>query len=270
MKVFRNKKQQLPTLDDIVFEHRNKEYGCYYLRSTYPRRLQFSFFLVLILFLISICIYYLREINPLNNSFDISGKRYSESVLYNPEIIPIILQLPGIPKDKQILLVESTEQSYSAKQLNSSRNLKKVQVEVHKPVPPVIDTSYKKILDKLLQRQQNNLLEAKSKLNDTISIILDKEPEFPGGYSAVQAFFYRNQLYPKAALLTGIRGSTIVSFVINESGFVEDAKVVSGIDPQLDMEAIRLVKAMPPWKPAYYKGKPISCMLIMPVNFIIR
>jgi len=131
------------------------------------------------------------------------------------------------------------------------------------------DTSSNKIADVLLKRHKD-LLKEKSVKPDTIKLVLEKAPQFPGGNTAFQYYFYINQKYPVNALLAGIQGSTIVSFVVNEEGMVKDVKVVSGIDPELDMEAIRLVKSMPQWQPAIYKGKPIACMLVIPVDFAIR
>jgi len=178
--------------------------------------------------------------------------------------------MPSNPRSEQLHVDKLSEEAFSTEQLRKSNSLKVVPVKEHKPVLPQIDTSYKKVITDLLLRHKKNILAEKSILSDTLSIVLEKAPEFPGGYMAIQYYFIKNQHYPKVALLTGISGSTIVSFVINVKGLVEDAKVVSGIDPELDMEAIRLVKAMPAWQPAIYKGKPIACMLIMPVNFSIR
>jgi TonB family protein len=193
-----------------------------------------------------------------------------ETVQYNPELIPIIMQLPDIPLDKQTSNIELSEKNSSNVEYDRSNNKPNVPVVEYKPILPMVDTSRNQLINELLKRHKSNLTNEKPQLNDSIQIILEKAPLFPGGYAAVQSYFYKNQHYPPGALLTGIQGSTIVSFVVNAKGLVEDVKVVSGVDPELDMEAVRLVKTMPPWQPAIYKGKPIACMLIMPVNFTIR
>jgi len=268
MIAFRRNKQPKQTLDDIVFEHRNKGYGCYYLRSTYQRRLRQSFLIVLAIFLLAIALIYFWKINPINTRLDKFDNTYTSSVKYNPEIIPSIINLPFIPQDKQVSLTQLSDEKNTIEQPMKLNSRSEVTVTKYKPVLTISDTSYKKLAEELLHRHKTILNNKAS--SDSIIMILEKAPEFPGGYSALQSYIYKNQHYPENALLTGIHGSTIVSFIINKNGLVEDATVVSGIDPELDKEAIRLVKMMPVWRPAYYKGKPIACKIVMPIDFKMR
>jgi protein TonB len=258
------------TLDDIVFEERNKEYGCYKLRYTYQRRLLFSFTLVLSIFLFATLTIYYWKINPLIQNTNNIEDTFTETVMYNPDMIPMLIQMPVIPKEKQVPLIVLSEQKNTTEQLKRLNNKVEMPLVNYKPEFTIVDTAHKTLADDLLQRHKDNLKKEKSYLTDTLVIILEKAPQFPGGNAAIQTYFLKNQRYPVNALLTGIQGSSIVSFVVNEKGIVEDAMVVTGIDPELDKEAIRLVKAMPIWQPAYSKGKPIACMLIMPVEFAIK
>lgn len=269
MKAFLRKKQPIKTLDDIVFENRNKGYGCYELRTNYQRRLRFSYLLVLFIFLIATAILYFWKINPIFENSTTVNKSYFETVQYNKEIIPMLLRLPDVQKENSALMVVTTEPADITEQQetqNYKADLPQVKII---PMLNKADTSLNKLADILLKRHKD-LLKEKTFQTDTIRLVLEKAPQFPGGNTALQFYFYKNQQYPVNALIAGIHGSTIVSFVVNEKGMVEEPKVVSGIDPELDMEAIRLVKSMPPWQPAYYKGKPIACMLVIPVDFGIR
>jgi periplasmic protein TonB len=269
MKAFRRKKQLIKTLDDIVFENRNKGYGCYDLRINYQRRLRFSFILVLFIFLLATAILYFWKINPLIENSNEIDNSYFETVHYNPEIIPMLIHLPDVPKEKSALIIVAKEASNMMDQQemqNYKADLPQVKII---PMLTKADTSLNKLADILLKRHKD-LLKDNTFLTDTIKLVLEKAPQFPGGNTAIQYYFYKNQQYPVNALMAGIHGSTIVSFVVNEKGIVEDPKIVSGLDPELDMEAIRLVKSMPLWQPAYYKGKPIACMLVIPVDFAIR
>jgi len=269
MKALRRKKQLTKTLDDIVFENRNKGYGCYDLRSTYQRRLYFSFIVAICIFLFATAIIYFWEINPFFESSNKVDNLYFETVKYDSELLPLLVLLPDIPKEKTAPKIVTTVPRITAEQQEmQSHKLELPQVKT-KPMLTNADTSLNKLADILLKRHKD-LLKENSVQSDTIKMVLEKAPQFPGGNAAIQYYFYRNQQYPVNALLAGVKGSTIVSFVVNEKGMVEDAKVVSGIDPELDMEAIRLVKFMPQWQPAYYKGKPIKCMLVVPVDFSIR
>lgn len=268
MAIFRKKKQHIPTLDDIVFEKRNKGYGCYFLRATYERRLRFSFLLVLSLFSLATLIIFFLKINPLYHKLDTFDNTSFESVKYNPEIIPSIIHLPLIQQEKHVSLTKLSDEKNIIEKMDKSNNRVEVPIGKYKPVLTITDTSYKNLAEVLLRRHKTILSNETS--SDSIIIILEKAPEFPGGYSALQSYFFKNQHYPENALLAGIQGSTIVSFIVNEIGLVEDPMVVSGINPELDQEAIRLVKTMPVWRPAYYKGKPIACKLVMPVDFKLR
>jgi len=268
MKAFQRNKQPAKTLDDIVFENRNKEYGCYDLRTNYHRRFGYSFVIVLFIILIANLILYFWQINPLFESSSKIDNTYFETVKYNPDMLPLLIRLPEVPKEKPATLIAATEPKITKELVEMPKNKHEKPFEKFNPMP-VVDCSFKKLTEDRLKRQKD-LLKERTFPTDSIKMILEKAPQFPGGNSAIQSFIYQNQKYPAGALLTGTQGSTIVSFVVNEKGMVEDVKVVSAIDFELDMEAVRLVKSMPQWQPAYYKGKPIACMLIIPVDFAIR
>jgi periplasmic protein TonB len=271
MSEFPEKNYKIRTLDDIVFETRNREYGCYHLRSTYRRRLIISVLWSFSIFLFSVVTIFLLEIQPWNKQFNNAYLIQSDSISYDREMVTLLSQLTEIKPDKTmppLLTLEPKPVSEAIKELTEH---KEIPVTELKPILlPQADTSHKRLVDDLLRRHENQVNKDKSIQTDSISMILEKVPQFPGGYAAVQAYFLKNQHYPENALIHGIHGSTVVSFVVNFTGDVDKASVVKGIDPELDQEAIRLVKTMPRWQPAYYKGKPIASMLIMPVNFTIK
>jgi len=270
MTLFRKKKPLVPSLDDIVFEHRNKEYGCYEIRSTYSRRLQYSFYSVLAFFIVVTLVIYFWKINPLIESNDAEENLAFQSVEYNHDILPLFRQL-ALERARNAVISDKEPLPDNSRNPDPKSNVQyKAPIPEYKPVITVVDTSRKKIAEELLQRHKNNLQNALSVKNDSITLILEKVPQFPGGYTAIQSFFIKNQHYPESALLKGIRGSALVSFIINKQGQVENAKVVEGLDPELDREAIRLVSALPVWQPAYAKGKPVACMMVLPVDFVIR
>ena len=97
--------------------------------------------------------------------------------------------------------------------------------------------------------------------------IVDKMPEFPGGEKALLNYISENIVYPQSAKDKNISGRVFVSFVIEKDGSVSDVKVMRGIDKECDAEAIRVVKAMPKWKPGMDDGKPVKVSYMLPVNF---
>ncbi len=260
----------MKNLDDIVFEHRNKAYGCYHIRTTFPRRLRMSFLLVLLSFLFVTVTVYFWKINPLIEREHKLNDLSLENVEYAPEMTTLINQL-SVPPHKEILSdkPESVEEESSAP---AKRMVFQVVLPIKesKPIPPVADTSKTALIDKLLQRHIEDLKKENAWTMDTLSMILEQAPMFPGGYAAIQSYFFKNQHYPETALARSIQGSPVVSYIVTKDGLITNPKVVHGVDSDLDREAIRLVKNMPAWQPAICKGKPIACMLVLPVDFKIR
>ena len=90
-------------------------------------------------------------------------------------------------------------------------------------------------------------------------------PSFPGGN--VQKWISKNVKYPVLAMENGIQGKVYIQFVIEKDGSITDVKVVRGVDASLDKEAVRVVKAMPKWKPGKQRGKPVRVSYTLPINF---
>lgn len=96
---------------------------------------------------------------------------------------------------------------------------------------------------------------------------VEEMPEFPGGQEKLLAFLASHVKYPSKAMENGIQGRVIVGFVIAEDGSVVEPEVVKSIDPELDKEAIRVVKSMPKWKPGKKDGTPVRVSYKIPVTF---
>mgnify|MGYP002719076136 FL=1 len=96
---------------------------------------------------------------------------------------------------------------------------------------------------------------------------LDDMPEFPGGQAAMMQWLSQNIQYPKEAVDGNIKGRVIVSFIIEKDGSISNAKVTKGVHESLDKEALRVVSAMPNWKPGMQDGQPARCQFTLPVSF---
>lgn len=96
-------------------------------------------------------------------------------------------------------------------------------------------------------------------------------PEFTGGMEALYRFLQANLKYDKKAVKEGIAGIVYLNFKVDETGKISDVKVLKGVHPLLDQEAIRVVSMMPPWNPGKnYDGSPVSCMFNLPVSFRLK
>lgn len=92
-------------------------------------------------------------------------------------------------------------------------------------------------------------------------------PEFPGGYKALSEYLLKNIEYPIEAQKAGIKGKVVVSFVVESDGTLTNVNVSKSLGYGCDEEALRVIKAMPPWKPGSYSGNLIRMDYILPLLF---
>ena len=97
--------------------------------------------------------------------------------------------------------------------------------------------------------------------------VVEEMPEFPGGVDAMMEYLQKELRYPESAKEKGIQGRVTVQFIIDKEGNVTNSKVTRSVDKDMDAEAIRLVKAMPKWKPGMQKGKAVAVKYTVPVVF---
>ena len=96
---------------------------------------------------------------------------------------------------------------------------------------------------------------------------LEEEPTFPGGEEALHQFISDNMEYPIVAKENGVQGFVLVSFVVTEMGEITDVKIARGKTPELDKEAVRLVKSLPNFNPGKQNGLPVKCKYILRIAF---
>ena len=111
--------------------------------------------------------------------------------------------------------------------------------------------------------------EVKEELKGTpVFEVVEQMPEFlDGGMAGLMEYFQKNMRYPAEAKEAGKQGRVTVQFVVNKDGSISGARVLRGVDPLLDAEAIRLVNAMPKWKPGMQQGTPVAVKFTVPVRF---
>jgi TonB family protein len=98
-------------------------------------------------------------------------------------------------------------------------------------------------------------------------LVVQQNPDFKGGYTAMQTFLKENINYPDVASKEGIQGTVFVQFVISKYGKISNVKILRGIGGGCDEEAVRVVKIMPDWIPGINDGKEVPVMFQIPVKF---
>lgn len=99
----------------------------------------------------------------------------------------------------------------------------------------------------------------------------DVMPNYPGGIPELMKFLQKNIRYPSLARENGLEGKVIVKFYVGTDGSVKDPIVLKdGVGGDADLEAIRVVKAMPKWTPGSQNGKPVNVYYTLPVTFKLQ
>ena len=94
--------------------------------------------------------------------------------------------------------------------------------------------------------------------------------EFPGGFEALGDYIAKSVVYPEQAKTDGVEGKVFVQFIVEPDGNIGDVTLLRGIGGECDEEALRVIKAMPQWKPAQFKGKPVRSKYQIPIVFVLK
>jgi periplasmic protein TonB len=97
--------------------------------------------------------------------------------------------------------------------------------------------------------------------------VVEERPSFPNGMQALVQFISANIKYPEEALKNNIKGQVIIEFTIAKDGSATDFKIVKSLGYGCDEEAVRVLKLLPDWVPAYQRGKPVSMKFKLPITF---
>ncbi len=162
--------------------------------------------------------------------------------------------------------------------------------KVSKPAKPVIDVQTIEIVDDAQKVSDTfeiagseitenpldftisvfKLPDEKTDNTNEIFVIAEQMPEFPGGQLALMKYLANSIKYPVIAQENGIQGKVYVSFVINETGGIQDITLLRGVDPSLNKEALRVVKSLPNWKPGKQGGKAVKVRYSVPILFELK
>ena len=108
-------------------------------------------------------------------------------------------------------------------------------------------------------------------VEDDIFVVVEENPQFPnGGTAGLLQYLGKNIKYPTIPQENGTQGRVTVQFVVNKDGSIVDVKVIRGVDPYLDKEAVRVIYTMQKWIPGKQRGVPVRCKFTVPVTFKLQ
>ena len=120
----------------------------------------------------------------------------------------------------------------------------------------------------LVAQQPAKKEEQKVKAGFGVSVV-QVQPQFPGGSDSLDAFIKRNIKYPTSAVTARIHGRVYVGYQVDHTGKIKNIRVLSGVNTELDNEALQVVQKMPDWIPGSISGSPVDVQYVLPVDFII-
>ena len=124
--------------------------------------------------------------------------------------------------------------------------------------------------DEALEFTPVELTKEVEEAEEEVFLVVEEDPEFPGGLDALSKFIADNIKYPQLAKENNITGRVFVSFVVEKDGRVGQVKILRDIGGGCGNEAVRVVKMMPKWKPGKQRGKAVRTQFNLPVNFDLQ
>jgi len=254
--------------NDLVFEGRNKEYGGYFLRRTSDKR---HILALIIVCVVAILIFYSPKIfkilMPVGERIETVNIETEMADLDQPEDKPEdkpeeieIKQLPELRKT--IVFTEITAVKEDIKEVISNE-------EIFKDDAAISDTKQEGTTNVEIPLEIHNV-GPKEDTKEYQIFEVEQKPDFPGGMEALYKFIGKNLRYPPAMQENGIQGRVVVEFLVSKSGKVVNIKVIKGLDPAGDKEAIRVVESMPNWNPGKNNGVPVQVLYQLPINYKLQ
>ena len=257
-----NKKQtsKVVSLDDIVFEHRNKEYGAYVLRGKYRKYLAIAFLISLIGVSSGVAVPFIKAYMNKDKSVVLVKETVAEmSSVKQDEDIP-----PPPPPPPPPAAMEQ---------------------QVRYAAPVVVDTVTQEvdlaIVDDVKETTSNEPVpENIEVVKESEPVIVEEEPAFVfveeqatfqgGDINSFRDWVQKNLVYPPVAVENGIFGRVTVQFAVSSKGEVVDVKILRGVDPSLDKETIRVINSSPKWGAAKQGGRAVKQQFVIPVIFMLQ
>lgn len=118
--------------------------------------------------------------------------------------------------------------------------------------------------------EQISNVEAEKKVEDKVFDVVEQYPSFPGGDGAMFSYISNNLQYPEKAQKNGIQGRVFIKFIVEKDGSISNVEVNRSVDPDLDNEALRVIKNMPKWNPAKQNGTEVRAYYYVPVAFRLK
>ena len=267
---------------DLVFDGKNEAYGAYALRQDTSKRNLYAM-LALIAGLIAIVATFLI-VNVASEAIaraqaehetEVTLEQIEEEVEEEQDDEEIVYELEELEQ----LVAEETvmnSEKFTAYEMEDDApdQVTKTQDEVAQSDVAIGAIDYDQGSD-----EAEHVLKVNEKVVDEIPPaveetkvfdVVEQMPQYKGGDQALMDYLNKSIKYPVIAEENGIQGRVVCTFVVERDGSITDVKVVRSVDPSLDKEAVRVLKAMPKWIPGKQNGSAVRVKFTLPVTFKLQ
>lgn len=250
------------TWDDIVFEKRNKDYGAYINRRNYSKYVLIALGITVAVLILVLAAPALAELLKSNKEAEDPTLKEMAVTLDQPP--PITPQPP--PPDVRIPPPVKTVIKFLPPKVTEK------EVVEEEPMPTIEEikeneTGAVEVVGTGDVVFEEPVVESTGEEEDKIFYAVEQQAEFPGGVAAMMKFLQKNIKYPASAKRMGIEGKVFVKFIVDKEGGISNIEIMKGMNADLDKEAIRVIKMMPPWKPGKQNGRAVKSQFVLPVYF---
>lgn len=268
---------------DMIFEGKNKEFGAYELRSKSDARHNRAMIVVVLFILAVLALTFIigkiQEANQEILTENVQDEAFAQAEVEEqeePEEEPeeqVIYEEPEIPEvlpEELLNTMQVTE--ISIVDDDKVENEVKTQEEIQESQTALGSTDFSEGTDDLnvvREHKDEVVVEEKTPVfeDNHVFTSVEQMPVFPGGDAELLKYISSHIRYPDIAAENGIQGRVVVQFVVQKDGSVGQVKVARSKDPDLDKEAVRVVKTLPKFTPGRMNGQPVNVWYTLPVTF---
>ncbi len=275
---------------DIVFEGKNKEFGAYVMRQRSDRRHNIAMLYVAIgvaiILIAALIIGLIRDRAAAD-----AAAAYEAYMLQTEQSMEAMVEdteepeedIEDIPEPVQ----EQQPEALPEEILNTIKNTEIAIVDDEEVTEQIVSqdelqetttaigaTTFDEGTDDLnvvREHKDEIIVEEKAPVEENkVFDAVEQMPTFPGGEGELMKYLNKNLTYPTLAAENGIQGTVLLQFVVQKDGSIGEVKVVRSKDPDLDREAVRVVKGMPKFIPGRMNGQPVNVWFTLPVRFKLQ
>ncbi len=263
---------------DLVFEGRNQSYGAYRLRKSTGKRNVWSLLIVLIAAVVIFSVIAIKNVIQANQRVAVTTAVELSSIetkKKQPKVekkAPVKIEQPKVEKVKSSIkftapVIKKDEDVKPEEEMKTQEDLQKTKTTIGAFNVVGNDEVGGEVLK---AKEEIAQPEPKKEEENKVFDVVEEQPSFPGGPSALMQWLRDNIKYPVIAAENGIEGRVIVQFVVSKTGSISDVRVARGVDPSLDKEAVRVVSSMPNWTPGKQNGTSVNVRYTLPVTFKLQ